>query len=53
MNKKIRITDMAPNRPSSSQMMAKIISFWGSGRKLSFWMLCPSPLPRRPPEPMA
>ena len=45
--------ETAPKSPSSSQIMANIMSFWDSGRKPSFWMLSPSPWPTRPPEPMA
>ena len=47
------MTAIPPNNPSSSQIMEKIISFCASGRKPSFCILCPSPFPNIPPEPMA
>ena len=49
----MRIMATAPNNPSSSQIMEKIMSFCASGRKLNFCILCPSPLPQMPPLPMA
>ena len=54
-NRKINndTTNIAPNIPSSSQITAKIMSFCASGIKLIFCMLLPSPLPKKPPEPMA
>ena len=46
-------TNPAPNKPSSSQIMEKIMSFCASGTKPSFWMLSPRPRPNKPPDPMA
>ena len=43
----------APMNPSSSQMMEKIKSFWGSESQRNFWVELPSPTPNSPPLPMA
>ena len=43
---------IAPNNPSSSQIIEKIMSFCASGTN-AFCILCPRPLPKMPPEPMA
>jgi hypothetical protein len=45
------ISAVAPTSPSSSPMIAKIMSVWASGRKFAFSMLWPSPRPKMPPEP--
>src|SRR4051795_4153466 len=42
---------VAPTSPSSSPMIAKIMSVWASGRKFAFSMLWPNPRPKMPPEP--
>ena len=47
------MSPMPPKSPSSSHMIENIISFWASGINPSFWILCPSPLPNIPPEPIA
>ena len=45
------MTAAAPMSPSSSPMIAKIMSVCASGRKFAFSMLWPRPRPKTPPEP--
>src|SRR5581483_7527682 len=42
---------MAPSRPSSSPMMAKMKSVWALGRKPNLARLAPNPTPKMPPLP--
>ena len=48
-----RIINAAPTKPSSSHTIEKIKSFCGSDTYRYFCLELPSPVPNRPPEPMA
>ncbi len=50
---KAAITSAPVRNPSSSQMIAKIESFIGSGKKKCFWIELLNPRPNNPPDPIA
>lgn len=47
------ITNAHPTKPNSSAKTEKIKSFCGSGKYKNFCLLCPSPNPNSPPDPIA